>query len=365
MNPADLLKPRIFICKAGRFLDTMSYQMGGEGSIKARDENEHVSEKFEDSCDPDHLEVETPAADENAETDAEEEGEVVEIAEIEGSGVVEVEEVDHTIAVLDARNGSNDADFKLPPTGDFKLPTQSVQSGFHDLPILVLEGLQKPKIDQTEEDLVSEVLSDMVSGLPKNAVRTAIRLPLKQQTSGKTIVLVELDTEEHEDLILKQRNALRGGGMNTRKNEKIKENKNVTIQEKQNLAGRNDKFLLQRWRNLGMRRAKFKELWKFVEELAVVKRVTSISSENKQEITNDDKFENNKFLFGASDKTENNKFLFGTGAVTSLNVNDAEKRNNNVIEKYSLPPQVVVRKENPLKVFENSGEQDSNSNDPK
>jgi hypothetical protein len=221
------------------------------------------------------------------------------------------------------------------------------------------------KIDQTEEDLVSEVLSDMVSGLPKNAVRTAIRLPLTQQTSGKTIVLVELDTEDHENLILKQRNALRGGSLDTRKSEKIKEKNTATIQKNQNIAGRNDKFLLQRWRNLGMRRAKFKELWKFVEELAVVKRVTNIPSENKEEITNNDKVENNKFLFGTSEETENNKFLFGTGAETSLNVNDAEKQKNRVIEKYSVPPQVVVRKKNPLKIFENSGEQDSSSNDVK
>ena len=338
--------------------------MGGEGSIKGREEGEHVSEKFEDSCDPAHLEEKTPPTDENAETDAEEEEvvESIEIAEVEGSDVVGGEQVDHTIAVLDARNGSNDAGFKLPPNGDFKLPNES---GFHDLPILVLEGLQEPKIDQTEEDLVSEVLSDMVSGLPKNAVRTAIRLPLTQQTSGKTIVLVELDTEDHENLILKQRNALRGGSLDTRKSEKIKENNTATIQKNQNIAGRNDKFLLQRWRNLGMRRAKFKELWKFVEELAVVKRVTNIPSENKEEITNSDKVENNKFLFGTSEETENNKFLFGTGAETSLNVNDAEKQKNRVIEKYSVPPQVVVRKKNPLKIFENSGEQDSSSNDVK
>merc|ERR1711981_1384992 len=211
-------------------------------------------------------------------------------------------------AVIDARNGSGDAGFKLPQHGDFKLPTQS---GFHDLPILVLEGLQEPKVDQTEEGVVSEVLSDMVSGLPKNAVRTAIRLPLKQQTSGKSIVLVELDTEEHEELILKQRNALRGGSLNTKKIENSNVKDSTAVQQKQNLAGRNDKFLLQRWRRLGVRRAKFKELWKFVEELAVVKRVTNIPSENKQDMPN-------------IDKIENNKFLFGTGAETSLNVNDPD-----------------------------------------
>ena len=60
MSPGDIFRPRIFICKAGRFLDTMSYQMGGEGSIKGRDENDHVNEDFEDTCDPAHLEEKTP-----------------------------------------------------------------------------------------------------------------------------------------------------------------------------------------------------------------------------------------------------------------------------------------------------------------
>ena len=225
---------------------------------------------------------------------------------------------------------------------------------FHDLPILVMEGLEKPKIDQTEEDLVSEVLSDMVSGLPKNSVRTAIRLPVKQQ-NGKSIVLVELDTDDHEELILKQRNALRGSALNRNNNSVQDKNREVAL-GKQNQISRNDKFLLQRWKNLGIRRAKFKELWKFVEELAVVKRV------DKEEVDSDNKFENNKFQQNSNDnEIQNNKFLFGTEAETSLNIlgskNSINKDTKSGTKPVPIPPQITVRKQKPIDVQEGSAEQ--------
>ena len=62
MNPGDFFKPRVFVCKAGRFLDTLSYQMGGDGSVKSRDESEFGSDNFEQSCDPADLEPPTTIA---------------------------------------------------------------------------------------------------------------------------------------------------------------------------------------------------------------------------------------------------------------------------------------------------------------
>ena len=357
MRPGDILKPRIFICKAGRFLDTMSYQMGGEGSIKGKDENHHVSEDFEDTCDPAHLEEKPAPKEESIEEGNQVQEDIVQsnpapIA-ANNNAIIGGDNIDHTVAVLDVRNKSVDAGFKLPPTSDFKLPPEN--RVFHDLPILVMEGLEKPKIDQTEEDLVSEVLADMVSGLPRNSVRTAIRLPMKQQTSGKSIVLVELDTDDHEELILKQRNALRGSALN-RKNNSIQDKSAKVAQEKQNQISRNDKFLLQRWKNLGIRRAKFKELWKFVEELAVVKRV------EKDDLISDNKIENNKLQPSVSDnKIQNNKFLFGTEAETSLNIlgssNIKKKNRENASKPVPIPPQITVRKKTPIEVQEGSGEQ--------
>merc|ERR1711937_187586 len=107
-------------------------------------------------------------------------------------------------------------------------------------------------------------------------------------------------------------------------------------QEKQNQITRNDKFLLQRWKNLGIRRAKFKELWKFVEELAVVTRV------EKDDLISENEIESNKFQPSVSDnKIQNNKFLFGTEAETSLNIlgsiNIKKKNNGNDSKPVPIP----------------------------
>lgn len=346
LNPGDFLKPRVFICKAGRFLDTMSYQMGGEGSVKSRDESDFGSETFEESCDPAELLEKTPPAVETTDDDVNAQQVAEESVSEEGEdGASEDEDVNHTIAVIDARNKTF-ADFKLPPEGEFKLPEGNQISSFHDLPILVLEGLQKPQIDQTEEELVSNLLANMVPDLPKNAVRTAIRLPLKQQTNGKSIVLVELDTEEHENLILKKRNSLRKDNLQTKMGGQNKI-KNTTTKQANGNVKINDKYLYQRWKNLGVRRAKFKELWKFVEELAVVKRITNISPESIEHSNSN------------ANKIENNEFLFGTAAATSLNVKDTKKETSEKTSSSPLPPQLLVRKKTPLKVFEGSGDEDS------
>jgi hypothetical protein len=110
------------------------------------------------------------------------------------------------------------------------------------LPILVFEGLPEPRLDQSETELVESILEKSVK-LPRASVRTALRLPITQ-TNGKSIVIVEMDTMEHEDTILKQKNDIR-------------REKNPNLDK------------------LGIRRAKYKELWKLVEELTVVKRVVS------------------------------------------------------------------------------------------
>ena len=96
----------------------------------------------------------------------------------------------------------------------------------------------------------------MVPTLPRNSVRTAIRLPLKQQTNEKSIVLVEMDTEENENLILKKRNKLR---QKNSKNQSKIENKagpapnNVASTKPAYLeATINDKFFYQKFANLGI-----------------------------------------------------------------------------------------------------------------
>ena len=105
----------------------------------------------------------------------------------------------------------------------------------HDFPILVFEGLRKPKGGETDEDLVAEVLRKSAN-LSAMACRRAIRLPMLD-SSMKSIVLVELDTVEHENAVIK---------------------------------GKSD---FARKKKIEIRKAKYKELWKYVEELTVVKRL--------------------------------------------------------------------------------------------
>ena len=145
-----------------------------------------------------------------------------------------------------------------------------------------------------------------------------------------------------------------------RKTNKVKESSTKVAQGKQTQISRNDKFLLQRWKNLGIRRAKFKELWKFVEELAVAKRV------EKVEVIDDNSIENNKVEQSSSaNKIENNKFLFGTAAGTSLNILDSKNLSKTNDDSASskpvpIPPQIVVRKKTPIEVEDGSGENTSN-----
>lgn len=61
--------------------------------------------------------------------------------------------------------------------------------------------------DQTDEELVESLLS--LVNLPQTTVRTAVRLPVR--TRGKSIVLVEMDTEQHEEEVLDHKEELRSG----------------------------------------------------------------------------------------------------------------------------------------------------------
>ena len=44
----DMLRPRVFLCKAGKFLERMNEKMGGDGVRKER----FGSDDFQETCDP-------------------------------------------------------------------------------------------------------------------------------------------------------------------------------------------------------------------------------------------------------------------------------------------------------------------------
>ncbi len=123
----------------------------------------------------------------------------------------------------------------------------------------MFEGLPAPGIDQTEEQLVESVLT--LVNIPGAAVRTALRLPLRSR--GRSIVLVEMDTISHRKEV---------------------------IDHKDDLRSKTRSSLLQ----VGIRRARYKELWKFVRQLMVVKELEE--NEATEEETQDEQEEEEEDL---------------------------------------------------------------------
>ena len=95
-----------------------------------------------------------------------------------------------------------------------------------DIPILVLLDLPEPAKDQTEEELVESFLNKTFD-LPQSSVKTAFRLPIRSNGiyllltdfvykisiylrvclhfSGKSVVMVEMDTIENEEKVLNKK----------------------------------------------------------------------------------------------------------------------------------------------------------------
>ncbi len=127
------------------------------------------------------------------------------------------------------------------------------------MPVLVFEGLPRPTVDQTEAELVESVLT--LVDIPVTSVRTAVRLPLRAR--GKSIVLVEMDTEKHQKEVIEHKTELRDQLQTVRSSL-------VTI---------------------GIRKAKYRELWRYVRQLLVAKEIlenekneaNNVEEENDQE----------------------------------------------------------------------------------
>ena len=119
------------------------------------------------------------------------------------------------------------------------------------LPILVFEGLEKPKDGETDEDIVARLLMKSTN-LTAVSVRRAIRLPMLQENSLKSLVLVELDTMDHE---------------------------NQVIEGRDNIVKK---------RKIEVRKARYKELWKYIEELTLVKRLASNNQVEEESATSVD-----------------------------------------------------------------------------
>ena len=151
------------------------------------------------------------------------------------------------------------------------IETESDSEAIHDLPVLVFEGLPEPRVAQSEEDLIESILSKTAQ-IPSTAVRKAVRLPIKN--NGRTLVMVEMDTIENEMKVLKKETT-----------EALTKDAHLD--------------------HVGIRTAKYKELWKMVEQLSVAKQFIGDPPEyddsGSMTMTNDD--ENDAMIIEEKDSS--------------------------------------------------------------
>lgn len=256
MELKDIFEPRVFLCKAGRFLENINGQMGGEGVVKEKFGNE----KFQESCRPSDFQIKPKVSSEDSldSTDADNDAIVITGNVSDNNG----KDVDTEI--------DSDAD----ETSDNELETIETESdseAIHDLPVLVFEGLPEPRVAQSEEDLIESILSKTAQ-IPSTAVRRAVRLPIKN--NGRTLVMVEMDTIENEMKVLKKETT-----------EALTKDAHLD--------------------HVGIRTAKYKELWKMVEQLSVAKQFIGDPPEyddsGSMTMTNDD--ENDAMIIEEKDSS--------------------------------------------------------------
>ena len=239
MEPRDVLNPRVFLCKAGRFVENVGMKnIGPKKDDPPLVQETFINDDFQKSCDEHDIKdvgqqlggsgSSSGSSDDCTEfTDNEQNAEVVNAqfqkcknqTQLEGSGSGAGEE------------GSGEADDTRPQGGE-------------DFPILVFEGLEKPREGQMDKELVIGLLSKSTN-ISAMSVRRVVRLPMSQESTRRSLVLVEVDTIEHENEIILRKS-------------KLKSNRS----------------------NFEIRKAKFRELWNYIEELSVWQRMDISSNTN-------------------------------------------------------------------------------------
>ena len=280
MQPRDLLNPRVFLCKAGRFIENVVKKNMVTKEDTPYVKETYINDNFQESCDEHDIENVSQqfgsgsSSGANVDcshfTDEELNAEVItsadiqtckEQAQLEGSGS------GSGLGSGAGEEGSGAADDIGPREGE-------------DFPILVFEGLEKPKEGQTDEEMIADLLSHSTN-ISALSVRRAIRLPILQENSLRSLVLVEVDTVEHENEIILEKS----------------------------------KFKSKR-RKVEIRKAKFKELWKYVEELTVVKRLDDNNNDDGGVDGSDDD-DNAVEIVGDDTTTEKLKPMFKSTTATT------------------------------------------------
>ena len=167
MEPRDILRPRIFLCKSSRYLTHLNEQMNPDPDSPGvvRDEN-FGSSKFQQTCDPADDVDEEP----NPDYDSEEEG--------SGGGAPDTGDI--TIA-------------DEGPAQDTEVIAIRGENLNGQTPIVVIAGLgEKPKGQSEEEHVYSFLREEGFDG-PRGSVVRAFRLPFEDAD-----VLVQMDSLENE-----------------------------------------------------------------------------------------------------------------------------------------------------------------------
>ena len=125
----DLFQPRVSLCKSGAFLhninDVVSDQQGGEGAVGPKDD------EFINTCEFNNLNTLPQESETEYDTESE-------------------------ANPTDGYDDYTDADY------DADIVQGREENNVHDLPVLVFEGLPLPDVDQTEEELIEEILNGTV-----------------------------------------------------------------------------------------------------------------------------------------------------------------------------------------------------------
>merc|ERR1712038_578590 len=148
--------------------------------------------------------------------------------------------------LIDPDEGEEGDDDDAETDEEAEAEVVNARDSLDQLPVLVFEGLPFPRPDQTEEDQVDLMLQN--ANLTEATVKNALRLPIKSP-KGKSLVLVEVDTLPHEKKILMKSNK-----------------KKIKAFVRASRIARNKKP-----GNLGIRAAKYRELWTYLKFLTVDK----------------------------------------------------------------------------------------------
>ena len=224
LQVGDLLSPKVLVCKAGRFLERLNQQTGqfGDSNPYPKADTAFGNAEFEDTCDPSHLVVkkkdelgiddgDSGTADEVAAAAAE--NDAVIIGAKSASVRCGHQILFFTFVWYNTNRYSPQPHlfscYSQPVKKCKRLycvddPTCNDSSRIQqELPVIVIEGLRTANRslgENDDHDVVFTELSRVMtndSSFTRASVRKAIRMPYPTE-SGRSIVLVELDTNQHE-----------------------------------------------------------------------------------------------------------------------------------------------------------------------